>query len=266
MTTGNDVTNDSGKHSALRQTGEGSFELVTDDEGLHEISESEASFAEETPPKAAAESSSGPSRLVFVVAGVIAAVVVAIAVGWALSGSSDDDSATGEAAEEPAGFKPYAGGPEEEQPTRRRQPEIAAAEAEEEPEPSEEETADEEDPGWELSDDGIVVEDEGEPDEEEQVEEITEDEEIPPEVLAEAKEELKNSPRIRDQKRLETIRQIGERIPSPNAPSLGKTPSIYGNVRKPKVRRIDPSTGTLKTVQTDDEGPADLPGTNGGNY
>lgn len=252
------MTNESGKHSALRQTDDGSFELVSED--LHEISESEASFADEVSEPRSDEPTQkgGSSRIVLIGAAAVAVLAIVAAIAWGFTGSSDEEP-TVEEPEEPAGFRPYAGGPESDEQSAPRR-EAVAARPEPEPESDQIEEPDEveEDPGWELSENGIVVEDEGVPDEEEEVEEITEDEEIPPDVLSAARE-VEQAPKVRGDRRLEALRDLQGALPSPNTPAvgLGKTPNIYGNVRKRPVRKIDPSTGTLKAIDTDAVGESD---------
>jgi hypothetical protein len=239
------VTNDSGKHGALRQTGDGSFEFVVD-EGLLEIAEDPSSSAEPETSTTTSEARQrgGSSRGPILAIGGIAVLALVAAISWAFLQSGDEDAGT-DASRETAGFKPYAGGAESDSRpnTPRPEPRVAAAEPEEPEESADEVIEEEEDPGWELSESGIVVEDEGVPDEE--VEEITEDEEIPPDVLAQERPEPEEAD-PQKQRRLDALRNLGSAIPSPNAPSLGKTPSIFG--RKP-IRAIDPATGNLRKME-----------------
>ncbi len=142
---------DSGKHSALRQTSDGSFEIVFDRSGLQEISEDEVGLHESSVPEARLPIEPASSRvIVFSVAGVVALLLVG-AIGW-VALSPGTTAKTG--ADEVPGFRPYGGtgelpsdGPDP--AVRGKRAAAAAALAEIEAEPAEEIT--ESEPGWELT-------------------------------------------------------------------------------------------------------------------
>ena len=160
---------DTGKHSALRQTSDGSFEIVFDSgPGLHEISEDAVSSVVEAIESPEPRPRTGPSkRVLALAAGGIGALVLIASVGWWAMGS---ESAEDGAVDEVPGFRPYSGGADDtvaRAPARKNRAAIAAAAKKlelEEAAEADEAAAEEDEPGWELAEadeSGIVVEVEG---------------------------------------------------------------------------------------------------------
>jgi hypothetical protein len=166
---------ESGKHSALKQSSDGSFELVV---GEDPVVESTETVAQDSTPSPGAHDTGG-SRLKWI---VLAAIVLALGAGTvaALSMSGGDDSDADNGAEA-TGFKPYTGDDEGSgvgtppegaiRPVETVRPSAPARRVpDDEPEvvESDVEMVEETDESWKLDENG---------------EEIVESEEVPPDFL-----------------------------------------------------------------------------------
>lgn len=230
---------DSGKHSALRQTDDGSFELVLDREGLQEVSEEEVSFAEVTAPEPLPRTGASSRVLAFSVLGVVALLALT-AIGWFALSPGD---AADEEPSEVAGFKPYVGGEADDsskkQSAARRARLAAIAGAEEPAEEVVEEVVEEEfveevaeitedEPGWELSEqaeDGVLVEVEGTDAAADDGGEVAEP----------------TGPSLMSQKRFDALRRgdIGRKIQAPRVPALNGANPLSG--KRLPIRNLKPA-------------------------
>ena len=124
------MTTDTGKHSALRQTGDGSFEVVYETGELDPVNEGEASFAEATGAEAVrvAREPIPPRTRVMIAVGAVALLATVIIVGVVTSDSVPEPTEPGEELPVVPGFRPYGGGRADSRAvTNRARPDRAAA-------------------------------------------------------------------------------------------------------------------------------------------
>lgn len=194
-----------GKQSALKQSSDGSFELVVEDEP--ELEPSHSSSEPQPSPAGPSEASDGPSILKWA---VLAAVVVALGGIVALVAfggpSSDGEGAENGTSSSSGGFKPYVGDEGAAVPVdtvRPSQPARRQVDDEPEPEtePPEAEMVEEVvDERWQLDETG---------------EEIVESEEIPPDFIDQVEEGDEEIEPARDGTRFvnpSTLKDIRKRI------------------------------------------------------
>lgn len=276
---------DSGKHSALRQTSDGSFEIIFESPGLQEISEEEPSVAEVVAPPARDRTPRASNRVILITVGAIAVLLIVGAIGWFAVGPSTRSARD---VDDVPGFRPYGGGGAAAQadhatPARPR-PRNAVPKTDRvapAAQPADEIT--ESEPGWELTEGeepDVVVEVEGTDTPEAPVVEIPAEEVPAEEVPAEeGTEEVAdesgdgenggtNGPTeggdsrfraIGGPKALNALRgaDIGRGIPTPRVPSLGASPLAAERLKNLPIRRI--RTGSALQVQEEENADEEVP-------
>lgn len=242
------MTTDTGKHSALRQTSDGSFEIVYETGEVQPVHEEESSFAETASADVQRLIARPPSRrtLVMVAVGAVALLATIAIVGIVVSDSGRASLESGEELPLVPGFKPYGGGRADSNaaPNRQRNRPAAARAAAAAAERDELDETEEEIVENEL---GWVVEEELPPEEvmeEEIVEEAVLDEEIVDEAPAASPSNEPVDPRMlrapRDLAPKVLQRPIGaDRIPSPGLPRVGAQGGVYQDrLNRLPVRQI----------------------------
>ena len=233
---------DSGKHSALRQTGDGSFEIVFERDGLQEVSE-EHSVAEVVVPEARAPVARPSRRVIGFTAAGVATLLALTAIGWIALSPGDGPAA--DADSEVSGFRPYVGNEpaadRAPQPTAKDRAAIAAALAEDddgdvvEAEPVEEIT--ESEPGWELTEaaEPVVVE---EPPNEVIVEPIAE---VDEEIVEQEGPEEQPVRMFTGRQGVESLRaaDIGRNLQAPRVPNLSANPLATKRFSRLPIRGAD---------------------------
>lgn len=278
---------DTGKHSALRQTSDGSFEIVFEASGLQEVSEDRASTSESQRPEPSVEPAhSGPSRRVIglSVVGLVVLLLVAL-VGWfALSPSGPKEAEP----EVVPGFRPYGGGPDSaDAPPRNTPSRVVLPPLEDDEVPVEAVPADEiteSEPGWELQEpepalpgeEGEVLEAPAEPG----IEEVPAEGMLPTEeVLDEVPEQLPQGQttgaeevpseeqgavddvgdaRIRafaNSKGLDAlrVRDISRGVKMPRAPAFSNNPLGTDRFRALPIRTLDPNASAEESGESEGE-------------
>lgn len=250
---------DSGRHSALRQTEDGTFEIVFE-ANVTEVAEDDVNLAEEEsgPQPRAAEPRASNRVMLFSAAGVAVLTIVA-AIGW-LALSPGDGGKDG--AEQVTGFRPYGGGAEPdsesaaEAAAARRARLAAAAAAVDDEEPADPNAVVDEitesEPGWELieaAESDVVVVDEGIPpvagvevvqvvEEDEQI--VEEGEIVETDDAIDAGFDSEAARTFNARGNLEALRKqdFGRDLQAPRVPALGTNPLATERLRQLPLRNI----------------------------
>lgn len=241
------MATDTGKHSALRQTDDGSFEIVYEPSGLQEVSEdapglSQAFDADVTSRRAPISRRS----IVIVAVGAVAALATVLVLGFLLMDEGGSRATAGGELPTVPGFKPYGGGAEgSAAQARRPQPRsrIAAAtdpEVEEEVEEPIEEAAvveEAEAAGWEVQEPAAQPE-------------VVEEEVVEEEVVTEGEGELPEGVRFgRGLVRPPTGLARPELMPRPNLPQIQNGSIAPDQLQALPLRRLNAAPGEEGTEE-----------------